>query len=157
MSQVFNVYCDESCHLENDRQKVMVLGAVWCPLKKARDIAISIREIKAHHNMRPGFEIKWTKVSTGKLDFYKELVDFFFDTPYLNFRAWIIPDKSILKHDKYSQSHDDWYYKMYFYLLRNIISSGKRGKSISRRGHTCGRLNQSVLCCWSRYGWQRDR
>ena len=26
MTQVFNVYCDESCHLEHDRQKVMVLG-----------------------------------------------------------------------------------------------------------------------------------
>jgi len=33
MSQVFNVYCDESCHLENDKQKVMVLGAVWSPRK----------------------------------------------------------------------------------------------------------------------------
>ncbi len=32
MSQVFNIYCDESCHLEHDREKVMVLGAVWCPL-----------------------------------------------------------------------------------------------------------------------------
>ncbi len=28
MSQVFNIYCDESCHLENDRQKAMVLGAI---------------------------------------------------------------------------------------------------------------------------------
>ena len=45
MSRAYNVYCDESCHLENDRQPAMVLGAVWCPLKKARDIAIRIREI----------------------------------------------------------------------------------------------------------------
>ncbi len=34
MSQVFNVYCDESCYLENDHQKVMVLGTVRYPLKK---------------------------------------------------------------------------------------------------------------------------
>ncbi len=40
MSQVFNVYCDESCHLENDRQKAMVLGAVWCPLDKTREMSI---------------------------------------------------------------------------------------------------------------------
>ena len=32
MPQVFNIYCDESCHLEHDRQQVMVLGAIWCPL-----------------------------------------------------------------------------------------------------------------------------
>ena len=34
MPQVFNVYCDESCHLEHDRQKVMVLGVIWWPLEK---------------------------------------------------------------------------------------------------------------------------
>jgi hypothetical protein len=39
MSQVFNVYCDESCHLENDGQKAMLLGAVWCPPDKTREIA----------------------------------------------------------------------------------------------------------------------
>ena len=25
----YNVYCDESCHLENDNINVMTLGAVW--------------------------------------------------------------------------------------------------------------------------------
>jgi hypothetical protein len=34
MTQVFNVYCDESCHLEHDRQKVMVLGAIGCSFRK---------------------------------------------------------------------------------------------------------------------------
>ena len=28
MKQIINVYCDESCHLENDHIPVMVLGAV---------------------------------------------------------------------------------------------------------------------------------
>ena len=28
MPQVFNVYCVESCHLEHDRQEVMVLGVM---------------------------------------------------------------------------------------------------------------------------------
>jgi len=58
MSQVFNIYCDESCHLENDRQKVMVLGAVWCPLDKTREIAIRLREIKKKHGMPAPFEAK---------------------------------------------------------------------------------------------------
>ena len=38
MSETFNIYCDESCHLENDGQKAMVLGAVWCPLDKTRGL-----------------------------------------------------------------------------------------------------------------------
>lgn len=25
----YNIYCDESCHLENDRQPIMVLGGMW--------------------------------------------------------------------------------------------------------------------------------
>jgi len=28
MSLIYNIYCDESCHLEHDRQPVMVLGAI---------------------------------------------------------------------------------------------------------------------------------
>ncbi|NTV59869.1 MAG: DUF3800 domain-containing protein, partial [Chlorobiaceae bacterium] len=46
MSETFNIYCDESCHLEHDRQKAMVLGAIWCPLDKTREIAVRLREIK---------------------------------------------------------------------------------------------------------------
>lgn len=42
MSATYNIYCDESCHLENDHQKVMVLGAVWCPLEKRREIAVRL-------------------------------------------------------------------------------------------------------------------
>lgn len=26
MNQIYNIYCDESCHLENDHQTIMVLG-----------------------------------------------------------------------------------------------------------------------------------
>ena len=124
MSELFNIYCDESCHLQNDKQKAMVLGALWCPESKVAQLNRQITVIKNHHDLSRYVEIKWTKVSTGKADFYRELVDFFFDTPDLNFRAWVIPDKSILKHDQYNQTHDQWYYKMYFQLLRNILRSG---------------------------------
>ena len=26
----YNIYCDESCHLENDGEKYMVLGGIIC-------------------------------------------------------------------------------------------------------------------------------
>ena len=55
MAQVINVYCDESCHLQNDDQKVMVLGAIWCPLDKTREISTRIREIKQKHGFPPNF------------------------------------------------------------------------------------------------------
>jgi hypothetical protein len=57
MSETFNIYCDESCHLENDHQKAMVLGAVWCPLDKTREIAVRLRVILAD---RGDYILPWT-------------------------------------------------------------------------------------------------
>ncbi len=122
MSEIFNIYCDESCHLENDRQKAMVLGAVWCPLDKRREIAVRLREFKQKHLMPASFEVKWTKVSPAKKNFYLDLIDYFFDDDDLRFRALIVPDKSKLQHTAFpDQDHDTWYYKMYFDMLKVIL------------------------------------
>jgi len=121
MTITYNVYCDESCHLEHDRQPVMVLGAVWCPLEKSREIAVRMREIKTSHGLSPKFESKWTKVSPTKQDFYLELLDYFFDDADLHFRALVVQDKSKLQHELYEQTHDTWYYKMYFDMLKVIL------------------------------------
>lgn len=118
---IINVYCDESCHLEHDRETAMVLGAVWCPQVQAAGLNRLIAKLKSQHGLSRFFELKWGKVSGAKLAFYEALVNLFFDTPDLNFRAWVIPDKSILRHDEFRQTHDDWYYKMYFYMLSTII------------------------------------
>lgn len=121
MTVVYNLYCDESCHLEHDRQGIMVLGAIWCPLKKAREIALSVREIKTKHGLNPNFEIKWNKVSPVKIQFYIDVINFFFDNKDLHFRTLIVPDKTKLNHRLFGQSHDDWYFKMYFDMLKAIF------------------------------------
>lgn len=121
MSEIYNIYCDESCHLENDRQTVMVLGAVWCPLDKKPEIFERIKEIKIKHGFDPNFEIKWIKVSPAKRQFYLDIMDYFFDDDDLHFRALIVPDKSKLKHSIHNQTHDDFYYKMYFDMLKVIL------------------------------------
>ncbi len=121
MAELFNIYCDESCHLENDRVPVMVLGSVWCREAAVHGLSVKVREIKANHGLTKRFEIKWTKVSPGKLAFYLELADFFFTEPELHFRGVLIPDKTILDHAAFGQSHDDWYYKMCFRMLEPII------------------------------------
>ena len=121
MTETYNVYCDESCHLEHDRQTAMVLGAVWCPLEKTREIAVRLREIKVRHSLKPDFEIKFTKVSPAKQQFYLDVMDYFFDDDDLHFRALVVPDKSKLRHEVFKQTHDDWYYKMYFDMLKVIL------------------------------------
>lgn len=123
MSETYNIYCDESCHLEHDRQPAMVLGAVWCPLDKTHEIAVRVREIKRKHLLAPGFEVKWTKVSPGKKQFYLDLLDYFFDDDDLHFRGLVVPDKAKLDHAAFpGQDHDVWYYKMYFDMLKVILS-----------------------------------
>lgn len=127
MNQVYNVYCDESCHLENDRETAMVLGAIWCSLDKTREIAVRLREIKKKHGMPAPFEVKWTKVSPAKKGLYLDLIDYFFDDDDLHFRALIVPDKGKLRHDAFmDQDHDTWYYKMYFDMLKVILHPDAR-------------------------------
>jgi hypothetical protein len=121
MGDTYNIYCDESCHLRNDGQKAMVLGALWCPASEVRSCNEQIRAIKSRHNVNRKFEVKWTKVSPGKVALYRDLVDFFFDADALHFRALIVPDKSKLTHEAFDQTHDDWYFKMYFDLLKVIL------------------------------------
>jgi hypothetical protein len=121
MSQTYNVYCDESSHLENDHHRVMVLGAIWCPVEKVSEITMRLKEIKLRHRLKPDFEIKWGKVSPAKQQFYLDILDYFFDDDDLHFRALIIRDKTKLRHKDFSQTHDDWYYKMYFSLLKGVL------------------------------------
>ena len=125
MPEVYNIYCDESCHLEHDGMPVMVLGAVWCPNSDTRRISQRVGEIKRRHAIPPGMEIKWTKVSPAKQALYLDLVDYFFDEERLHFRCVLI-HKTQLDHPTHNQTHDTWYYKMCFTLLEPIIDPEQR-------------------------------
>ena len=122
MPTLYNIYCDESCHLENDQKQVMVLGAVWCSAEKVKDVSRRIKDIKQKHGFNTKFEIKWIKVSKARQLFYLDILDYFLDDDDINFRVLVIPDKSKLRHAHFHQDHDTWYYKMYFELLRVIIN-----------------------------------
>lgn len=76
--------------------------------------------------MSSNFEIKWTKVSEGNLRLYMDIIDYFFDDDDLCFRGVVIPDKNILDHKRFNQTHDEWYYKMYFLLLKMIFESSNK-------------------------------
>lgn len=128
MSELFNIYCDESCHLENDEHRTMLLGAIHCKNDKVKEAFARLKEIKKKHNLKEDFEVKWTKVSESKINFYLEWLDYFLDDDDLNFRAIIIKDKNELNHSAYDQTHDDWYFKMYFDLLKVIIAPESKYK-----------------------------
>jgi len=158
LSTLYNIYCDESCHLEHDHQSVMVLGAVWLPQERAREVNVRIREIKEKHGLPADFEIKWTKVSKSKVGFYQDILDYFFDDDDLHFRALIAP-KAQLDHASFNQDHDDWYYKMYFTMLKNIFRPEARYRIYldikDTRGEAKVRKLHEVLCN-DRYDFSQD-
>lgn len=118
MNLEYNIYCDESCHLENDSSNVMVLGAIWCLKEKRVEICERIKEIKESNGINRLAEIKWNKVSPTNKFFFKQLVDYFFDNDDLHFRGIIIPNK---KENFSNKTHDDFYYDMYFDLVKVIF------------------------------------
>ncbi len=77
MPEIINVYCDESCHLENDHQKVMVLGAIWTPMDPVPELAKAARALKVQYGLKSSFELKWGKVSAGQQDYYEAVLKWF--------------------------------------------------------------------------------
>lgn len=117
-NKTFNIYCDESCHIEHDHKPYMFLGSVSSAFNQVKLHTERIKEFKKKHNFYA--EIKWSSVSNSKLRFYLDLVDYFFATD-LKFRA-VGVDKSKIKADAFNKSYDDFYYTMYYYLLNHNIN-----------------------------------
>lgn len=119
---MLSIYCDESGHLEHDSSNVMTIGGIYLPTFERKKIYKEIKEIKLNNNIPPHREIKWTKVSRAKATYYTDLVNYFFDNDLLHFRGVVIPDKKKLRHKEFNQTHDDFYYKMYYLTLTKILN-----------------------------------
>lgn len=119
---LINIYCDESCHLEHDNSPVMVLGCIRFPYDKKDEINKRIKEIKGKYGVPPQIELKWTKLSPSLVQCYQDLVNYFFDDDDLCFRGLVIDNKKALNHSQFNQTHDDWYYKIYFNMLKTILN-----------------------------------
>jgi hypothetical protein len=119
MDKTFNIYCDESCHLENDHKEFMFLGSISSAYNQVRLHTAQIKELKKKHHFYA--EIKWSKVSRSKYHFYSDLIDYFFATD-LKFRA-VGVEKSKINNQHFAQTFDEFYYKMYYQLLNHKINS----------------------------------
>lgn len=117
-NKTFNFYCDESCHLENDRMPFMLIGYVSCAYNQVKLHSSNIKNLKKKYNIY--YEIKWSGLSKSAYPLYNELIEYFFATD-LQFRAIVI-DKSKIKLNDFHQSHDDFYYRMYYQLLNKKIA-----------------------------------
>lgn len=112
----YNYYGDETCHLANDGNRYMVLGAICCRKSDVKHLSEEIKEIKITNKLGEDFEIKSTKISIGAFNFYEDLIKWFLASPNVILRAIII-DKSIIEWNN-ANTYNTFYYKMYYNLFR---------------------------------------
>lgn len=71
----------------------------------------------------------------------------------------VIPDKSMLRHADFGQTHDDFYYKCYFSLIKTLLQPGDHYNIYldikDTRGETKVRKLHDYLCN-SKYDFNRD-
>jgi hypothetical protein len=117
---MYNLYIDESCHLENDKKPVMCIGYIKVLDTLYPKVKEEIKQIKLTH--KSPTEIKWNTVSSSRLSLYKALIDYFFDND-LFFRCILVKYKDKLDHKRYNNgSHDTFYYKMVYFLLKSAVN-----------------------------------
>lgn len=147
VKEKYNIYCDESCHLENDHKTYMVMGAIKCNKKYRKLICQEIREIKEKYGINKYQELKWTKISKSNVNLYKELINYFFSNKKIKFRA-IIVDKSKINNQTHNQTHDEFYYKMYYQLLnRAIVTNNENYIYLDIKDTKCSHKIQKLKKC----------
>jgi hypothetical protein len=117
----FNVFADES-RLNGDRH--MLIGGLWVPTELDGPLRSDINGWRDTTNMTG--EMKWTKVSNGKLAEYQGFTDLFFAHARVGFHC-IVLDTKVIDHLAYSDGDSELgFYKFYFQLLSRRVRKGNR-------------------------------
>ncbi len=132
-------YCDESRHLPHDREPFLLLGLVACPAERARTLNQQLTALWKMHGQPPHFEAKWTKVSPGKVDFYRAVLEWFIAAEEVSFRCVILPDKQRLYAKLPEENRDHLYYRLYYQFLRGAIEPENRYRAFLDLKDTRGR------------------
>ncbi|SDN65636.1 Protein of unknown function [Prevotella communis] len=117
VQKTFNIYCDESTHLENDKHPYMLYGYVSIASNQIKISKEHIKGIKEKYGYTG--ELKWTNIHEKTYPMYKELIEYFFMTD-MKFRA-VIVDKSQIDDTREDYTFNDFYFRMYFQLLHHEI------------------------------------
>jgi hypothetical protein len=119
----FEVYCDEA-HPDlftsaNPTAQYLMIGSLWLPADLRDDIKSKIKGLREKHNVWG--EIKWTKVSPSKLEFYLDLIDLFVGYgTMMRFRC-IAVDQQSVNMQLHGGDHELGFYKFYYQVLHHWI------------------------------------
>lgn len=115
---MLEIYCDESrpeaLLKTKDKNRYMILGGLWLPNAERKKVKKEINRLREKHNVFG--EFKWTKVCPSRIDFFLELVDYFFLNDKLRFRC-IVVDCTKIDDAYFNDDHELGFYKFYYQLL----------------------------------------
>lgn len=113
----YTFFVDESCHLEHDASPIMCVGTIKVPDESIVKYKEDIKAIKRKYGIL--HEVKWNTISNTHVEMYKELIDYFFSSE-MDFRCVLVSYKDRLDNESFNNGdHDNFYYKMIYYLLYN--------------------------------------
>ena len=119
----FEVYCDEAnpdvLTSANPRARHLMIGSLWLPEELRDEIKARIGTLRQRH--QAWGEIKWSKVSPNRKDFYVELIDLFVGYgDNLRFRC-IAVDRTQLNLALHDNDGELGFYKFYYQLLHHWV------------------------------------
>lgn len=142
---VYKIFCDESCHLEHDGADIMVLGALFCNAEQSVQLNKHIKWLRHQHNYQT--ELKWTKLVAKQWPFYQALLDLVVDSSELKFKTTVVQQKNKLDHSQFNAgSHTNFYYKMFYYTLRDFLDSTNQYRIYLDYMDTMGGEKVAELC-----------
>ncbi len=116
------IYCDESCleaFFDKDAHRYIAIGGIWLPADKRSELKEGIQQIKDRFNIKG--EFKWNKLSPKYFEFYKALIDYFFTSRYLRFRAIVIESNKVDNIHFNNADNELSFYKFYYQLIHHWI------------------------------------
>jgi hypothetical protein len=99
---------------------------IACPAERVRTAHEELTAIWDQFKIPKHLEVKWTKVSPGRVDFYKAVLEWFLNADNINFRALELPDKQRLYAALPPETRDALYYRLYYQLLRMAVEQENR-------------------------------
>lgn len=112
------IFVDES---RITKGRYQLLGSLWLPREKREQFCAQFWSLWSQEFPTRRSELKWTKVSLGRLRTYKKFVDFFATFPYADFRCVVLDTHSIDYQTYHAGDKELGFYKfLYFFISRNI-------------------------------------
>jgi len=120
----FEVYCDESrpdlLSTQNPQARFMVIGGLWLPAGLRERFKSEIHVLRDQY--RIGGEFKWQKVTPSRLDFYRELIDWFTSKrENLRFRCIAVDRDKVDLFRFHEADQELGFYKFYYQMLHQWI------------------------------------